>query len=339
MNRKHFFVAFAALLTISMAAGEAYNFYFVSDMHLGDKESYNMSKDNPFRTKKKIDRADANMPVFDAMLKDMAAKKDAHTKFIVCGGDLIEGGGFNAETHGEQLSKYLNKVQKAVGLPMYPVNGNHDDWGLGGPEAFKAVAWPFIKAQTGGKLASDKAAHYVVRQGDDLYIFADYHTKGSGWDKFVLDQLKSIKGNVRYVFVVVHCNILPFPGKNNAAIRDELAKYNGFILCGHSHRNQVYVYGKDGKTVTQVTVGTCFGSPKPIKADRDQAAFFDWFIGHYCKNPAKAEEVRREFVPFTKDYVSYGGAAYARIYVSDEGVEVHYQASDLKQEPQKMKLR
>ncbi len=341
MNLKRFSAAAAVLLTISLAAGEAYNFYFISDPHLGDEKSYNTAKtkENPFKTKKNTARADQNMATFDAMLKDIAAKKDSSSKFIISGGDLIEGGCTSEKVHEEQLSKYLNKVQKAVALPLFPVNGNHDDWGLGGPQAFKAVAWPFIRKQTGKPLASTKAAHYVVHQDNDVFIFADYHTVGSGWTDFVLKELKAIKGTPRYVFVIVHCNIIPFPGKGNAAIRDELAKFNGFILCGHSHQNQVYVYGKDGKTVTQVTVGTCFSRPGAIKANRDQQKYFNWFIGHYCKNPAKAEEVRREYIPYTKDFVTFGGAAYARFDVSDNGVELSYQASDLTQPPQKVKLR
>ncbi len=340
--KRPFLIVAALLLSFAVFAGEAYSFYFISDTHLGDQASYNTEKTqaNPFKTKKNTARADKFMGTFDAMLKDMAEKKGTGVRFLIEGGDLIEGACTSEKVHEEQLRKYLYKVRNAVGVPVFPVNGNHDDWGLGGPEAFRRVTFPFIREQIGHELASDKAAHYVVRQADDVYIFADYHTNGSDSSGFILKELKALKvGEVRYVFVILHPNILPFAGEARAAIRNELAKHNGFVLCGHSHANQVYVYGKDGRTVTQVTAGTCFAAPNQLREKRDQEAFFKWFIGHYCKRKGTAEEVRREYIPFTKDFVTFDGAAYARFDLSDDGVVVSFQASDLTQPPKKIRLR
>ena len=171
------FIISALCASFVLCAGESYNFYMISDTHFGTAESYNQDPATPkhMRTKKDISRADKAMPLYRAMFADMAKKADKDTRFIVHGGDMIEGLTKGAQVHQEQLENSIKLMQEYFKLPIYAVNGNHDAVGFGGREGYQKGLISYLSKITGKQL---QTTNYSVKCGGDLYIFIDRYNKG-----------------------------------------------------------------------------------------------------------------------------------------------------------------
>jgi len=335
MRRKTLLLFAAMFCTFVLAAGEAYNFYFIADPHLGPATSFDMSESNPFRTKKKIDRDDKTATIFNDMMKDISAKKDAQSKFIISGGDLIEGGTGGKAMHAKTLQDAIDRVTSLSGLPLHLTNGNHDDWGQGGPEAFKEVAFANAR-KLGITEIREPGLNYTFTQGPDLFIFVDFHTEGSNSISNMMKFLKTVKpGQYRYVFIVTHS---PFfcGGATSLGIVEKLARYNAIVLCGHSHQTFLLRYQSEKGKASQFMNAAFISSKKGYRNERSGVdAYWQHRIDASKSEAGKAKvrEQKKLWDGKLVDYWEVRGWGYSRLEVSDDGVKVVTQSVKLDDPP------
>ena len=331
-----------SLLSLAVLAGESYNFFMISDTHLGAAETFCTDPSVPkkFRSKKNIHRADRTMPALEAMFGDMAKKSDEKTRFLFEAGDLIEGGCRDEKTHEDVLRDALALLKKYFKYPVYMVKGNHEAYGMGGEEAYRAVLLPEI-AKTAGQDKLDYA-NYTVTAGEDLFIFLDRFSgkRAKPW-KFAEQVLDGLKEKPRYVFVGIHEPIIPSHW-DQAEIRpllDRLLEYNAVLLCGHCHQNSITVFEKDGKKLVQITVSSVLdteskGLLHPAGNTKDQMLEkYRKSLVKRWKKEAFLPEFEKEWAPYITDYRNFGGAGYAKISVSGKGISIDYQSWVLTQPP------
>lgn len=323
-------------------AGVSYNFFMLSDTHFGDPESYDMNPEtNPkFKTRKDIKRANKAMAVYEALFAQMAKNATPETKFVISCGDLIEGGGFNADTHAVQLQKAVDLVKNSLKMPFYPVNGNHDSWGNGGPEAFRRVVVDVLAKETKTPMT---ATNYTMTVGPDLFVFGDWFSPGSDGMKYLKETLKAITKKPRYLFVVVHPNLIPSTSASMSQWCEILADFDAIVLCGHSHQTQLVDYERDGKKITQLIMATFLypdvANNHYAPPREDLARFWASFEKSRVGKPKHQTCLDEQWKPYVKRVWWTYGNGMAQLLVSDEGVDAVIQSADITQPPFKIKVR
>ena len=348
MRKKHSVLSAFFALLCAAGAGESYDFFMISDPHLGAASTYCTDPAVPkkFRTKKDIHRADKCMPAFKAMFEDMAKKTGKNTRFLFEAGDLVEGGTPGEEVHKQVLSDALGLLKNYFKIPIYMVKGNHEAYGMGGEAAHRAVLLAEL-AKTAG-LEMPDFTNYTVAAGGDLFIFLDCYSgaKAKPW-AFLSKTLKGLDKKPRYVFVGMHGPVIPshWNQKEIRAVLDQLLEYDAVLLCGHCHQNSITVYEKNGKKLVQVTVSTYLEPRKkmllrPAENTRDQLlAKYRTSLKERWKKEDFLPEFEREWAPYITDYRNFGGAGYAKFGVSDAGISVTYQSAVTSQKPLTFPLR
>ena len=326
MLKKLFPLLLALAAWCAAVAGESYNFLFISDTHFGAAKSYYTGPEKQFRSRKTPGRADQAMPVYEALFARMA--KESGAKFLLHAGDMIEGYTTGEAAHREELTNAIALMKKHLEMPLYLVKGNHDAVGLGGKEAYREVMLKEIGRNAGSELAE---ANYVFRCGGDLFVCVEYNTD---WLKFLKETLEKQPTRPRYTFLVIHLNVMPFVGKKMLEATELLSRCNGFILCGHHHRNMLLKYRKGEREVTQLSVASMVQPTaeqnRVCGIDSDLAKFEKGFRKRLNK-PEQNKRFDRFWVPGLTEYrCTAGGPGYMRIDVSDAGVRaiLHPAASD-----------
>lgn len=329
------------LLTAAVFAGESYNFFMISDPHFGAADTYLTDPKAPkrYKTKKNIHRADKTMYLYKGLFADIRKKSDAGTRFIIEGGDLVEGGTPGEAVHKKILQDALVLMRNYFKYPIYMVKGNHDAFGLGGEAAYKSVLLPEI-AKYAGKEKLD-FANYAVTCGPDLYIYMDFHPKARGF-KFVHDTLAGLKNKPRYVFVILHCPMIfthQFE-KEALPLCELLTQYNGILLAGHCHQNTITKFERNGNAMLQVTVST-FTTLHPLKfmrlvdtkttVEQEKARFIEKIKRR--KADAFLPVFQEKWAPYITEFRHIKGVGYAHFDVSDKGISVRFQSVDLNQKP------
>lgn len=326
----------AIIFTVAVNAGEKYSFMMISDTHFGSTDSF--GADPPPRLRRNGERMAGALPHYCAMYADMVRKSDASNRFLIHLGDLIEGHGYSREAQIGQFRSAEKLLKRYFRCPVYMVRGNHESSGKFGKDVCRDVILPAIAANAG---KPPRTVHYTIRCGGDLFIFVNAYAPG--YLKFVRETLKNLKTRPRYVFCAIHADQLPQAKKEVLELCELLAQYNGIILSGHTHRTQVFRWSRDGKTVTQFSVGSCL-TPVP-----GRMRYGDWsddkaaFLGYFRKKRVRTQEENRIFdtkiVPFLTDYREPNagkyktGQGYARVFVADTGISVLLQSGDIAQPP------
>lgn len=315
-----------------LCAGESYSFLMISDTHFGSADSFSEKIRGSKRT-----RADKAMPLYRKLFKDMAAKKGL---FLIHAGDVIEGYAKDDDTQKKEFEKSIALLKEYFAFPIYYVRGNHET--SGGSFGYENALLPEISRTVKSEL---KVANYTVSRGSDLFIFVDCYSPN--WISFIEQTLRSWNKKPRYLFVVLHQDLLlPFRDKAAQRIMQRLAAYNTVILHGHTHCTVKLSQKINGKTVTAFSVGTHLSSRKafPANAVTDfsrQLARINRQAG-FDRYPRKKEFFDKESLPNVcgfQDFSNNGSAqGYAEIHVSDNGVYALLQSSDLKQKPLKTVL-
>ena len=336
MNGKILAVLFFSAAFL-LGAGESYSFFAISDTHFGMPENY--AKPRPGAKGwfcRDPQRTVTALPVYRALFDDITAKAGKDSFLIQCG-DLIDGGTIGYEAHKKELFSALELLKNHIKMKIYHVNGNHEDYGEGGKKAFEEVLLPAISASAGKKLAY---GNYTFSRGGDFFIVLDWRGR-SKWKDFLKKTLASLKEKPRYLFVAIHT---PFVAAGDPASRealDMLLPYDAIVFSGHIHQNMIAVYEKDGHAVTQLTVSTrlpersggkivCAARKSSLEKYRETAAARE-------KKPARKESIEKLLAHVTS-YTGISGCGYLKIDVSDSGVTVFYQGTDLAEKPAKFTL-
>ena len=339
---KKFLLMIFPVLLFQLCAGESYNFLLLSDTHFGGADTYYNGPEKIYRTKKDIYRADKAMNNVTAMFDDMVKKSDEKTRFVIHCGDIIEGYTKNQETHEKVLRESFDLMNKYFSkLPLYFVKGNHEAVGLGGKEAWENVGLPELSKTVGKKLSN---TCYSIRRGEDIFIFLDYSYKNH--PEFLRETLAGLDFKPRYVFAIIHWEIVPLFLEQKQQICDILSPYNGIIIHGHFHRVLHLRYEKNNGRVITFSLGS-FINPdlkkmRFIKIDNN----LDNYAASFRRKAAgKKEAIRlleQESLPFITHYAEYSShnlwQGYGKIYVSDEGVFAELQSADLTDKPLKVEL-
>lgn len=318
-------------------AGSDYSFYLISDTHFGSLESFG---ENPTaKLRRKGVRAKTAVPLLDAMFKQMAERYGKKNAFLIHTGDVIEGNAFSKEAHIRQFVEAESMLKKYFNCPVYMVRGNHESVGKYGKAAYFEYIAPAI-AKFAGK--PEKTVHYTVKRGDDVFIFVDAYTKG--WQNFIYRTLDALEKRPRYLFLVLHPDLLPHAQKHIVNLCSRLGDFNAVILSGHTHRTRLLKYTRNGKTTTQFSIGSHLTAPagkmKYTQKSTDLNDFLVPFRKLRVKRASQIELFDREIVPFLSDYVEYHDGSnrflaqgYAVLEVTDSGVTAKIHSGDLSSEP------
>ncbi len=332
--KKCFFAVAAAMLITALSAGDSYNFLMLSDTHFGPENTF--GNPPPPKVKKKLKRFDQAFHHYKAMFDDMAKKSDANTKFLIHAGDMIEGWAHSPEAQIEQFRLLDKTLKEYFKMPLYMVRGNHEAAGMPGQEGYLREIAPTMAKNAG---QAPGTVNYTVKQGDDLFIFLDSYDKNAF--SFVKNTLETLKKRPRYIFMVLHTDQLPQADKRAVEFCKLLAPYNAIILNGHTHRTRILKYERDGKTVTQFSIGS-FLMPNLVryaKVNKDKETYLAKFrTSKHIPTEEKLKRFETEVAPFITEYQEYVGkkgtpAGYARIHVSDAGVTVSVQCAYLEDKP------
>lgn len=334
---KKIFLLLAIILCNTIFAGEQYSFYLISDTHFGSLESFG---ENPAaKLKRKGIRAKFALPLFDAMFQQMAERYGKKNAFLIHAGDFIEGNACSKDFHIRQFTEAEKILKKYFNCPLYMVRGNHESAGKYGKAAYRGYIAPAIAANAAVPADS---VHYTVKRGDDIFIFVDAYTKG--WQNFIYRTLDNLEKHPRYLFLVLHPDLLPHAQMNTVNLCSRLGDFNAIILSGHTHRTRLLKYTRNGKTTTQFSIGSHLTAPAGKMKYTQKSTNLDDFLVPFRKlrvrNAKQVEIFDREIVPFISEYVEFHdnskrflAQGYAVLKITDSGITAEVQSGDLSQEP------
>lgn len=323
------------LICCTIYANDKYSFYLISDTHFGSLASFG---ENPIpKLKRKGVREKAAIPLFEAMFQQMKERHGNKNAFLIHTGDLIEGNGASKDFHIQQFVKAQNMLKKYFTCPIYMVRGNHEGAGKYGLQAYRKYIAPQIATLAG---QPKNTIHYTIRYGEDIFIFVDAYTRG--WQNFIYNTVDSLKKTPRYLFLVLHSDLLPHANMDVVKICQKIGKYNAIILSGHTHRTRLLKYTRDGKTTAQFSIGSHLTTPVRKMRYTQKNTNLDDFLKPFCqlrvRTPRQKAIFEGEIKPFLSNYVEYHDGSnrflaqgYAQLKVNDSGVTAVIQSGDLTQ--------
>ena len=337
MKKQLFFLLILSAAFL-LPAGESYTFFAISDTHFGMPENY--AKPTPgakgwfCRDPKRTATA---LPVYRALFDDISAKAGENSFLIQCG-DLIDGRTTGFEVHKKELVSWLEFLKKHIRIKIYHVNGNHENFGDGGKQAFEEVLMPAISESAGKKLAF---GNYSFSRGEDVFIVLDWRGNAK-WKDFLKQTLAGLEKKPRHLFVAIHT---PFVSNWNAVPSAEalemLLPYDPIVISGHIHGNMIATYEKDGHTITQLTISTRL----PEKSEGKLVCVQNKTTLEKFKTLSLAREKKEEkkaalgkILANVTAYAGISGCGYAKFEVSDGAVTVFYQGTNLARKPAKFAL-
>jgi hypothetical protein len=268
-------------------------------------------------------------------VKDLEAQNIA-VPFVIQVGDLVEGLCGSFDLQSLQFRDATAAVDHAAfSVPTLLVKGNHDITGPGAPESFDKVLLPWLSQQAGVEL---KAASYVRRQGDDLFLFFDAYKPDLDWLAKTLDAKEN---QAKRVFFVIHPPVVPynarsdwhiFPRENKRPQRERLlsllGKYRAMVLSGHLHKYSLLTRKTTDQAITQLAVCSVLRSEKEMPKDMLEG------VGRYGPDLVNLEpkhapdtvQQRRELLkvemPFIDRFEYADTAGYSIVKVYADRVDV-----------------
>jgi predicted phosphodiesterase len=232
--------------------------------------------------------------MFDHMVKT----SDTSTRFLIHAGDIIEGNGFNDDAQAGQFFMADSLFKEYFKIPIYMVRGNHESANVN-KNISKVYSQRIAPEMIKNAGQAPGTTHYTIQCGEDLFIFVDAYNKPSD---FLRETLKNLTKRPRYLFLVLHPDVLPQPQPQFLDMVKQLLPYDGIILNGHTHRNRVLKYVRDGHTVTQYTIGSYViantAAMRYEETKNDTAAFLKKFRNKkYVSTPAQKQLFDAEFAP------------------------------------------
>ncbi|MBR4664016.1 MAG: metallophosphoesterase, partial [Lentisphaeria bacterium] len=322
-----------AVISTGTLARESYNFFFISDTHFGDQESFEMDQSVKWHFPKAANprRCALCMPKYEAIMVQIRKGSNPSTFALIHGGDFLDGYSKTPEIHTRQFRKYLAFLKARSGLKVLIVNGNHDMFAKDGAMVYAQVMNPYIASLIGKPV--DSTSNFTVWHGNDLFIFSDYFgIRGMHKCDYLVKTLNNLTKRPRYLFVVIHPNIIQYPDTVTSRLRELLVKHNAIVLCGHTHTTRLIEYQDRGGVLTQFSISTLLSpnsAQKYSNVTTDKAEFFSELAGdRFYTGKDKFGNLRHDYAkeftaavaPRITRYWKAIGAGFAEIKVSDAGV-------------------
>ena len=276
------------------------------------------------------------------LLKRAACLISEDTKMAFQMGDLIQGDCGSGEVHKKMLTDVMDSFKSEFGgLPFVTVVGNHDIRGTDAKEAYHEYMPARMSAELGMPIRKTTFSFPV---GDDAWIVTDFNDP----DDEEMDKLLKETEGARYTFIVTHSAVFPLDGlsfrwfyqgsaKRTGArlhFREEFARRNAIVLCGHTHRTEFHDWYGDGGRITQMTCSSVWANEELGHYGIDVEGPEQYGLSRRRRvspdDPANkdAEALYDEYRPGLRQYIHAYSAGSYRLDVSRRGVTVDFYAGD-----------
>jgi len=206
------------------------------------------------------------------LLKRAARLIDGRTEMVFQMGDLIQGDCGSGEVHTKMLRDVMDSFKAELGgLPFVTVVGNHDIRGVDAEEAYNRYM-PVRMSQELGREITKTTFSFNI--GDDAFIVIDFNHP----DDAEIDRILDATKGARHTFVISHGPILPYDGSScrwffhgsekekhvqaRLHFREEFARRQAIVLCGHTHNTELADWYGDGGRITQMTMNSVWSKPE-----------------------------------------------------------------------------
>lgn len=202
------------------------------------------------------------------LLKRCAALVDDSTIMAFQMGDLIQGDCGKGEVHQKMLNDVMDAFKKEFkGLPFVTVVGNHDIRGVDAEKVYHEYM-PKRMSQELGKDIQKTTFYFTI--GPDAFLVLDFNRPDDAEIEKMLIETK----DARHTFIITHGPVFPMDaqscrwffhgGKKDTEarrhFREEFARRDAIVLCGHSHCTTLTEWKGDGGIITQMEMNSVWSN-------------------------------------------------------------------------------
>ncbi|MDE6542361.1 MAG: metallophosphoesterase [Muribaculaceae bacterium] len=277
------------------------------------------------------------------LLDRCAGLVDKNTKMAFQMGDLIQGDCGKGEVHQKMLNDVMDAFkQKFNGIPFVTVVGNHDIRGVDAEKVYHEYM-PKRMSQELGKDIEKTTFYFTI--GPDAFLVLDFNSPDDAEIEKMLEETK----DARHTFIITHGPVFPMDGsscrwffhggKNDTEarkhFREEFAKRNAIVLCGHSHHTTLTEWKGDGGIITQMEMNSVWSNDErgEYKINTDNPA--DYGVARMSMKTkadgtpiADESELFEEYRPGLTRYVDSITAGSFKLNVEPEHVTLDFYAGD-----------
>jgi len=206
LKEKNNFTFLNSVSGTAMTLGDEYLFIVITDIHTEGGDAHGLEK------------------LKDVIIENNKTEGNLEIKFAVFGGDITQNG-------AEQDIKKFIEIARSLGIPAYPVIGNHDIY-FG-----RWSVWKGLIGSTSYRVNGGSATLFILDSANGFL--------GKGQMDWLENELKSAYGRV---FVFSHHNLFAGSAVNIQQMADikEIARTvslvsrnRGIMFTGHSHERIV----------------------------------------------------------------------------------------------------
>lgn len=288
------------------------------------------------------------------LLQRCADLVDKNTEMAFQMGDLIQGDCGKGEVHQKMLNDVMDAFkQKFNGIPFVTVVGNHDIRGVDAEKVYHEYM-PKRMSQEIGKDIEKTTFYFTI--GPDAFLVLDFNSPDDAEIEKMLQETK----DARHTFIISHGPVFPMDGsscrwffhggKNDAEVRrhfrEEFAKRNAIVLCGHSHHTTLTEWKGDGGIITQMEMNSVWSNDErgTYKINTDNPA--DYGVARMSMKAnadgspiADESALFEEYRPGLTRYIDSITAGSFKLNVDPKHVTIDFYAGDSAEKTCTFKLR
>lgn len=288
------------------------------------------------------------------LLQRCADLVDKNTEMAFQMGDLIQGDCGKGEVHQKMLNDVMDAFkQKFNGIPFVTVVGNHDIRGVDAEKVYHEYM-PKRMSQEIGKDIEKTTFYFTI--GPDAFLVLDFNSPDDAEIEKILQETK----DARHTFIISHGPVFPMDGsscrwffhggKNDAEVRrhfrEEFAKRNAIVLCGHSHHTTLTEWKGDGGIITQMEMNSVWSNDErgTYKINTDNPADYGMARMSMKANAdgspiADESALFEEYRPGLTRYIDSITAGSFKLNVDPKHVTIDFYAGDSAEKTCTFKLR
>lgn len=288
------------------------------------------------------------------LLQRCADLVDKNTEMAFQMGDLIQGDCGKGEVHQKMLNDVMDAFkQKFNGIPFVTVVGNHDIRGVDAEKVYHEYM-PKRMSQEIGRDIEKTTFYFTI--GPDAFLVLDFNSPDDAEIEKMLQETK----DARHTFIISHGPVFPMDGsscrwffhggKNDAEVRrhfrEEFAKRNAIVLCGHSHHTTLTEWKGDGGIITQMEMNSVWSNDErgTYKINTDNPADYGMARMSMKANAdgspiADESALFEEYRPGLTRYIDSITAGSFKLNVDPKHVTIDFYAGDSAEKTCTFKLR